>query len=104
MRLLNLVVFLFIVLAPLALYAEGEDETVVKTVDGLRFEVPEDMPIEKKNGIVAPIGLDKYVAFKFRKVDERLDKIEDFMTKAEEDLRLIKERLKKEEKTLKSPK
>ncbi|MBU1061783.1 MAG: hypothetical protein KJ952_03555 [Candidatus Omnitrophica bacterium] len=100
-------VFLFISLTPLVICVAGEDEPVVKTVDGLRFEVPEDRPIEKKHGIVAPMELDKYVAFKFSKVEKRLDKIEDFINKAEEDLRLLKEdmeSLKKKENTLKSPK
>ena len=88
------VLFLFIFLIPLAAFAVEEDETVVKTVDGLRFDVPEDRPIEKRHGIVAPMQLDKYVAIKFAKAEDRLYKIEDSINEIREDLILIKEDIK----------
>ena len=53
-----------------------KEGTVVKTVNGLKFNVPPDRPIEKKNSIVAPMEIDKYVALKFSKIESRLEKIE----------------------------
>lgn len=75
-------------------YEELEDGMVVKTVDGLRFVVPKDRPIEKKDGVVAPMSLDKYVAMKFAKIEERFQKLETSLGKIEEDLKSIKEDIK----------
>ena len=44
--------------------------------DGLNFRVPEDMPIEKRAGIEAPIPFDEYMYGKFKQLDSRLDSIE----------------------------
>ena len=48
----------------------------ITTEEGLVFRVPEDMPIEKKNGILAPIPFDEYMYGKFKQIDERLKRIE----------------------------
>ncbi len=55
----------------------------VKTKEGLIFRVPEDMPIEKRGGIIAPIPFDEYVSRKLKLMSDdlneikvRLDKIE----------------------------
>ena len=48
----------------------------VQTQAGLNFRVPEDMPIEKKNGIEAPLPFDEYMYGKFKQIDGRLENIE----------------------------
>lgn len=74
-----------------------EYKTVIKTVDGINFEVPEDRPIERRDGIIAPMALDKYVALKIHRLEKRLNKIENSIRKIEEDLVLIKEGMKSSE-------
>ena len=45
----------------------------VTTPEGLNFNIPEDMPIETRNGLKAPIPYDEYLYFKFRKLEEKLN-------------------------------
>jgi len=56
--------------------AENFNYQTVTTSEGLNFRVPEDMPIEKRNGIVAPIPFDEYMYGKFKQIDERLKSME----------------------------
>jgi hypothetical protein len=46
---------------------------VVKTVDGLRFMVQEDRPIEKIAGVYRPIDIDSYVAMKSNKIEKKVE-------------------------------
>ena len=48
----------------------------ITTKEGLTFRVPEDMPIEKRGGIQAPIPFDEYMYGKFKQIDNRLKNIE----------------------------
>ena len=48
----------------------------VTTEEGLHFNIPEDMPIERRAGVVAPMPFDEYMYFKFKKLEERLVVIE----------------------------
>ena len=48
----------------------------VTTKEGLNFRVPEDMPVEMRNGIQAPIPFDEYMYGKFKQMDSRLKSIE----------------------------
>ena len=50
--------------------------STVTTKSGLRFRVPEDLPIETRNGIEAPLPFDEYMYSKFKKMDERMTHIE----------------------------
>ena len=45
----------------------------VTTPEGLNFNVPEDMPIETRNGLKAPIPYDEYLYFRFKKLEEKLE-------------------------------
>lgn len=61
--------------------ARGKDESnfkynTVTTPEGLVFRVPEDMPIEKRGGILAPIPFDEYTYGKFKQLDTRLAAID----------------------------
>ena len=48
----------------------------VTTKEGLNFKIPEDMPIETRNGILAPIPFEEYLYLKLRKLEERMTSIE----------------------------
>ena len=48
----------------------------VTTKEGLTFRVPEDMPVETRAGIQAPIPFDEYMYGKFKQMDNRLKTIE----------------------------
>lgn len=63
--------------------ADNFKYNTVTTKEGLLFRVPEDMPVETRNGIQAPIPFDEYMYGKFKQMDEglksidaRLDRIE----------------------------
>ena len=48
----------------------------VTTKEGLNFRVPEDMPIETKNGIQAPLPFDEYMYGKFKQIENRLNSMD----------------------------
>ena len=48
----------------------------VTTKEGLNFRVPEDMPIETRNGLQVPMPFDEYMYGKFKQMDNRLKSIE----------------------------
>ena len=65
----------------------------VTTPEGLNFKIPEDMPIETRNGLKAPIPYDEYLYFKFKKLEEKLvetgakiDKMADTLKKIQSSL------------------
>jgi hypothetical protein len=63
----------------------------VTTKEGLTFRVPEDMPIENRGGILAPIPFDEYMYGKFKQMAQRLDRMQaqlDRIEKLLSDLRL----------------
>ena len=65
-------------------------EVVAKS--GLKYRVPEDMPIEVRNGIEAPIPFDEYMYAKFKKMDERLERIENTLARIEKSINLKSEK------------
>jgi len=68
---------------PLLAVNEREDKYdrpikyAVKEQEGLRFDVPEDWPIEKRGGVVAPIPVDEYLVIKFKEVDKKIEALSD---------------------------
>ena len=60
----------------------------VTTKEGLNFRVPEDMPVETRNGIQAPIPFDEYMYGKFKQMDERLKSIQTQLDRIEKSLPL----------------
>lgn len=48
----------------------------VTTPEGLTFRIPEDMPIEKRNGIQTPIPFDEYMYGKFKQMENRLNSMD----------------------------
>lgn len=70
----------------------------VTTKEGLHFRVPEDMPIEQKGGIQAPVPFDEYMYGKFKQIDARLKGIE---TKLENIEKILSSMLEDRRKVLK---
>lgn len=48
----------------------------ITTKEGLRFEVPPDMPIQRKDGLVQPVEFNQYLYVKFKMMEERIGKLE----------------------------
>lgn len=59
---------------------KGSYAQEVKDTKGLNFKVPEDWPIEKRGGILAPIPTEEYVAKKFKAVAEELQAVKDALS------------------------
>jgi methyl-accepting chemotaxis protein len=72
----------------------AEEEATVKTQKGLKFQVPEDWPIEERNGVVAPIPIEEYLDIKFKDIVLQLDALKkdlaDKFEKLESDLEVVK--------------
>ena len=48
----------------------------VTTPEGLHFTIPEDMPIETRNGLKGPVPYDEYQYYKLRKLEEKLIEVD----------------------------
>jgi len=59
-----------------------------KSKRGLNFQVPEDWPIEKRGGIVAPIPTEEYILIKFKATEEEFQAIKDDLANKFEELQL----------------
>ena len=61
--------------------ATGQDEdiykekVVVKTISGIRFQVPEDMPIVKRNNTLMALPIEEYVSWKCTELKETQKKM-----------------------------
>ena len=53
-----------------------EPGSVVKTVEGVNFGVPEDWPIQIVGSSVSAIPVEQYLTMKFKNLDMRLQAIE----------------------------
>jgi hypothetical protein len=58
----------------------------VTTKEGLKFNVPPDMPIEKKDGLVQPVPFDQYLYVKFKLIEERMTAVEKKLDSSEKTL------------------
>ena len=63
---------------------------MIKSIEGLNFKVPEDMPIKKQHGIFMPMGTNEYVAAKFSKVYEKIEELEESIKKIKDEIMQIK--------------
>lgn len=55
---------------------EIEEGSVVKIVDGVRFVLPEDWPVQKVGSAVTAVSVERYLAMKFKNLDARLQAME----------------------------
>ena len=74
--------------------AEG---TVIKTEDGIRFKLPADWPIEKRNGILGPVPVEEYLSKKFSAIENRLQQAEQQLNSLDLRLRVMEEEIKKQQ-------
>lgn len=93
-----LILILLILTLPMARAGEAEDRDktaeefkkyqfeTVTTKEGLRFEVPPDMPIQRKGGLVQPVEFNQYLYVKFKMMEERIGKLEKQMTEMQKQL------------------
>lgn len=97
MRKLQFLILAFFMASSLPLMAadsnsdssSGDNVTVV---DGLRFNVPSDRPVEKTPyGLVQPMPLDQYVAMKISNVEKSLQDMRKALEKTEGDVAAMKE-------------
>ncbi|MFC1709578.1 hypothetical protein ACFL2J_05960 [Candidatus Omnitrophota bacterium] len=66
-------IFALLISGLISSYAQEEVEDTIRTQKGLRFTVPEDWPIEERNGVVAPIPIEEYIDIKFKRIISQLD-------------------------------
>ena len=71
-------------------------QSVVKTKDGLHFNVPPDWPVEERNGVVGPIPAEEYMARKFSGMDSRLKTLEQQVAGFDLRLRVLEEAVKED--------
>ena len=81
---------------PLPAAAEEETVTAVVTKEGLHFKLPQDWPVEKRGGVVAPIPVEEYLAQKFSAMQSRLQALEQRVVGLELKLRVMEEELKRQ--------
>ena len=77
--------------------ADDENEYTVKTEKNLRFQVPQDWPIEERNGVIGPIPIEEYLSRKFADVNVQL-------TSLNQQMNLLEARLQKTENQLREKK
>ena len=65
--------------------------TVVKTKEGLHFNVPADWPVEERNGAVGPVPVEEYLAMKFSGIESRLRTLEQQISGFDLRLRVLEE-------------
>ena len=56
--------------------ADNNKFKIITTKEGLHFRIPDDMPIETRNGIQSPIPFEEYMYGKFKEFDGHLKSIE----------------------------
>jgi hypothetical protein len=58
----------------------------VTTPEGLHFTIPEDMPIETRNGLKGPVPYDEYQYYKMRKLEEKMIEVDKKLDRLEANL------------------
>ena len=76
--------------------------TVLKSRDGLHFQLPTDWPVEKRNGVVGPIPIEEYVSRKFATLEKRLQTLEQQVSVFDLRMRVLEEATKKDAQQLRS--
>lgn len=83
---------LFFVLFAFSISSHAQDEdvykdkVVVKTISGIKFQVPEDMPIVKRNNTLMALPMEEYVYWKFSKMEDSLAGIANRVSASEQDI------------------
>ena len=86
-RIIFTVIFFLCFMLAANSYAQ-EEPTITKTQKGLRFNVPEDWPIEERGGVVAPIPVEEYISIKFKDIYSQIDSIKQDLSQKFEEINL----------------
>jgi hypothetical protein len=70
-----------------------DDATRVVTQQGLHFKLPEDWPIEKRNGVVAPIPVEEYLSSKTKLLESRIHTLEQQLSSMDLRMLVLEEKL-----------
>lgn len=79
----------------LAAETSRKDKVVTKSQNNINFNLPEDWPIQEKDGAVGPVPIEEYIALKFDSVTERLQKIETVTSELSGRIKTVEEQLKR---------
>jgi peptidoglycan hydrolase CwlO-like protein len=108
-KLLIAVIILFVcglMITSLRSASTEEDNKVKRVEKGLRFNVPEDWPVEERNGVVAPVPVEEYLESKFKDITSQLESIkQDLSSKfqeAKQDISSLKDEISEKLKQMKS--
>lgn len=52
-----------------------DEEIVVKTEAGHQLLLPKDWPVERKDGLIAPVSVEQYLSMKFSQVREKFEEM-----------------------------
>ena len=85
------------------LIKEGEESAgVLKAKEGLRLNLPDDWPVQKRGTGRIPVTIEEYLVRKFGAMDKRIQRLEQQFTATDLRLRVMEEELKKQQQQLKS--
>lgn len=90
--------FCFIGIFTLAQTVGAQDQEAIietRTQQGLHFELPPDWPVEKRNGVLAPIPMEEYLSRKLKGIDGRIEAMEQLLNAMDLRLRVMEEKLRK---------
>ena len=95
----RIIVLLALVLLPASLSQAAEEisteKEMLKTKGGIRFNLPEDWPIEKKGAALGPIPVEEYVSRKLEIMEKRVAALEGKISSLEKKVHSIEEEQKK---------
>ncbi len=82
---------------------DEKEEIIVREQKGLRFKLPADWPIERHDGVLSPVPVEKYLSLKFSAINVRLDSMEERISSLEQRLRLLEQELRAVRNSLPAP-
>ena len=88
-------VFLALLLFPAAAFPADTEKERVKTQGGIRFNLPEDWPIEKRGAALGPISVEEYVSRKLDALEGRMAALEGKISSLQKQLQETKEEYEK---------
>ena len=72
----------------------SDDTVTIRTEGAHRLLLPNDWPVEQKDGLVNPVPIEQYLSMKFSQVASRLDAVAQRMASMDQRLRNVEEQQK----------
>ena len=69
----------------------AEEESIIRTEERLRFKLPADWPMERRNGAVGPVPIEEYLAIKFKALEAQLQALDQRLTSLDLRLRVFEQ-------------